>query len=70
MNVYTGGILTRLRLASLFAVALALAGGYAAPSRVVESTRFLTAIVRTDDGGRVEIEERSERRVIPAVAGG
>ena len=40
--------MSRLRLISILTATLALAGGAAGPSRVVESTRLVAAIVRID----------------------
>jgi hypothetical protein len=47
VTVYCG-LVTRLRLISLLTATLALAGGAAAPIRVVESTRWVVSIVRLD----------------------
>jgi hypothetical protein len=49
----------RLRLVSLLAVALALSGATAGPSRLVESTRLVASIARPDDAP----ERRAEQRV-------
>jgi hypothetical protein len=56
----------RIRLISLFAVTLALAGGAAGPSRMVESTRLLASICRLDDGRQARPEAR--HRLSPALA--
>jgi hypothetical protein len=59
----------RLRLVSLLAVALAISGATAGPSRVVESTRLVASIARPDHVSERQAEKRAVlSRAIPAVA--
>jgi hypothetical protein len=60
---------TRLRLISVLTATLALAGGAAGPSRVVESTRLVVSIVRLDDAPEVKpIEVAVTRPRVPDAA--
>lgn len=61
--------MTRLRLISVLTATLALAGGAAGPSRVVESTRLVVSIVRINDAMEIRpVEIAAARPGIPEAA--
>jgi len=62
-------VVTRLRLISVLTATLALAGGAAGPSRVVESTRLVVSIVRLDGAHEVQaVEIQARRPQVPEAA--